>query len=248
MPYESTLTRKAILIASPDTHYGPLPGAVLDVERFNDFLRSDYGGAWEEEEISILFGPSLKQVQEELAAAEDGDYVFISFSGHGEHCRSGSLNDTRLILTDSDRIFVYDLNPRNPRHLVVVDACRRVLDTQTIVKLGALDEARLGPSTNRLACRKLFDRLVLEAEEGRVVMYSCDVNQAAGETRNGGFFSRFLVQKARAVCEASSEGGVIQVPDAFEMAKQETNLRNAPQRSVLEAGRRTRHFPFAVVA
>jgi hypothetical protein len=248
MPYKTTLTRKAILISSSNTCYGHLPGADQDVARFSDFLLSDFGGAWEAEEIGILFTPSRGELEPRLEEASAADYVFISFAGHGQHVVGGSLNDTRIILNDSEEMFVHELNPRNRRHLVVVDACRTLVEIEPVAKLGSLAEAVCYPTTNRLACRERFDAAVAQAEEGRVVAYSCGVNQSAGESVGGGFFSRFLVEGAEQACIRSRERGVLFVREAFSIAQTETLRKNSPQRPVLEAGRRIRHFPFAVVA
>jgi hypothetical protein len=250
------MTRKAIIIAAHDTVYGPLPGALADTELYKEFLISPFGGAWTDSEVQVLLTPSLSKVQGALDAAQYTDYVFIAFSGHGEHVVGKSLNETRVCLNNSEDMSIIDLNPRSRRHIVVIDACRKVRTiTETIEKMARAMFASESLLPDSQKCRELFDSAINDAEEGRIVIYSCQENQSAGEDSKGGVFTRALVQAGESwsVGTHRSQFGrgtraVLGLDIAFEKAKTETYRVNAPQSPTWTPGRRMRHFPFAVVA
>src|SRR3954469_9618417 len=115
------MVRRALIIASPDTKHGSLPGARKDIDHFRNFLISDTGGAWESHEIVTLQNPFHADVKRELGKMSASGYAFVTFSGHGSHHVGKGLNETSLCLNNTDETYVYGLNPGNKRHLVVVD-------------------------------------------------------------------------------------------------------------------------------
>jgi len=136
-------TRRALLVASPDAH-DLLPGARQDVSNYEDFLRSTEGGAWEHGEITKLFNPTKKNLFDAVSALSGYDYVFITFSGHGTHHVGKDLSESSVELNKYESCYVYEINPRNKRHLVVVDSCRAVVSiTEELIKrsLTALNAA-----------------------------------------------------------------------------------------------------------
>lgn len=241
------LTRRAILIGTPNSVYDPVKGAVADVRNFKRFLCLDYGGAWEDAEIRSLLDPTPSQVKAALDAALSCDYVFITFSGHGEHRVGDRLSETVLFLSKGEEFLARELNPGNDRHLVVVDACREVVRLRKGMKLGGIITEAEQAQTDRRRCREMFDAAVSAAGEGRVVMHSCSIGQTAGEDETGGVFSRLLVEDAVSECRNCEEDGVLYIPNAFESAKASTLRENSPQTPVHYPGRRLRHFPFGVV-
>lgn len=106
------------------------------------------------------------------------------------------------------------------------------------------------PSGYRQSVRTLYDDKVMAAEEGRSFMWSCGIGQAAGETPDGGYFSQALLSKSvewfRSRQHASRASQALDVPSAFQLAREVVQTRHYPQAPVLENGRRMRSFPFAV--
>ena len=242
------MTRKALLIASPDAGVPKLGGTLLDVERFHSFLVSNAGGAWESYEITKLTNPSKASVTKELQAMATASYGFISFSGHGLHARSKLQSETRVCLNSSEDMAVSDLNPRNLRHLVIVDACRSIEDVElTEERANAIMAANASTYASRAEVRAAFDSAVSLADAGRVVAYACEIGHTAGEVSTvGGIFSTELVVSAQDWARRAAPRAILGLPEAFQTAADATYRRNAPQKPELESGRRLRHFPFAV--
>lgn len=244
------MSRRAILIeASKIKDHGDLPGARADVANYKAFLESAIGGAWNDNEITVLSHPARKSLLEWIAYARSQDYAFVTFSGHGHHVRGKDIDETRLCINDSEEVAVHDLNPGNPRSLIVTDSCRglTILEAEEYSRSFQLSlnakMAALRP--DRARCRALFDASLEQAERGPIFMYSCDLNEAAGESNRGGYFSRAMLDVAEAWAD-QKERGTLRSNNAFAGAAQVTTRKNPQQHPVSEAGRRNVHFPFSV--
>jgi hypothetical protein len=243
------MSRFALLIeASKIKDNKDLPGAREDVESYKAYLASDFGGAWEDNEITVLRHPSKELLMRWVRFAERFDYSFITFSGHGHHVIGKKIDETRVCINDTEEVAVFDLNSGSGRCLVVADACRKV--TQLLVEKYArdfqlsLNEAEKSLRPNRRRCRELFDSSVTQAERGTVYMYSCDLNESAGDVYS---FSRFLVEAGEEWAN-NARSGVLRCSDVFLAAASATKAKNKQQNAKMDSGRRMTHFPFAVLA
>ena len=246
------MKRKALLIESSRLPGHPdLPGARVDIDNWKRFLLSLEGGAWELNEIDVLSHPTISGLEAKLAAEAATDYVFITFSGHGYYLKGKDIEDSILCLNAKDEIPVSRVNAGNPRSTLVVDTCRKVV----LVKSAALtfmsaNEALLNRALgNRDSYRKCFDDALQLGEKGIIRMFSCDLDEAAGESENtGGFYSSALVQCCvdwhnRA---AAGKRQYYSTWNAHECAAAKTTLREMQQHPKYAAGRRLTHFPMAV--
>lgn len=242
------MTRQALLVASPNAGNQALPGARLDVENIKEYLLSTTGGAWEESEISTVLDPTKAQLDTALNKLRYVDYAFITFSGHGFHSVGRSQSETRICLTRTEECSVQDINPRNNRHFVVIDACRAIVRIQLNEERSMnFSRANAMKYASRQDIRAAFDAAVMAAEMGRVVAYSCGINQSAGEDSTfGGVFSSELVSEASRWSISANPRAILHVPEAFRLAEAATYRKNAPQRPEIELGRRMYHFPFAL--
>lgn len=245
-----SITRKAILIGSPSVK-PELPGVKIDIEDIKKFLLSNEGGAWKSSEIFTLIDPSINLVNAHIALAKDADYVFITCSGHGEHQVGQSLSETVMHLNEKETIPIVSINPKNKRHLVIVDVCRnlvridraKLFAESKFAKGIALDSAKMV-----IDYRKVFDDAVMNTAEGRIVAYSCDINQSAGDDGSGGVFTQALLNAPKRFSPTNNSYGIVNISQAFDVAKEVTYRENAPQSPVFNAGRRMNFFPFAIVS
>lgn len=246
------IKRKALLVASPEVPgLNNLPGARADVINFQNYLVTSEGGAWEPWEIETLFNPTTSALDTHLSRMASADYAFVTFSGHGEHHVGASINETSAILNAKESCYAREINPRNRRHFVIIDCCRSVVHISKRWDKSAatiLASNAAPPRISREEARRRFDTMAMDAEEGRVVAYSCNINQTAGEDPNGsgGYFSKAMVDLPETWAWNANPSLILTIPEAFGMAKQKTLADNAPQEAVLELGRRMRNFPYAI--
>lgn len=242
------ISRKAILIGAPSVKPA-LPGVVADINNIRDFLLSDCGGAWRSNEIVTLIDQSSTEIFRQLELARNIDYVFITCSGHGEHVRGKGIDETLMYLSDNERIAISSINPRNKRHLVIADTCRNLVllhkdEKREMMKAAVFESAK----KTYIDYRKVFDDYVMSNPEGRIVAYSCSVDQSAGDDGTGGVFTQELLKAPSSFSHSNSCGyGIVKIDQAFERAKEMTYKRNAPQLPVFNAGRRMHFYPFAII-
>ena len=241
------ISRQAILIGAPSVK-PELPGVTVDIKDINRFLLSDKGGAWRADEIVILTDPSAAAVYKQIESARYKDYVFITCSGHGEHRVGKGLDETVMYVKENETISINNLNPKNKRHLVIVDVCRKIVKIQKMDEIRAAMNAFMdSASKSFIDYRKIFDNEVMANTEGRIVAYSCDLNQSAGDDGKGGVFTQELLASPRYFSPKNGNYGIVNINQAFERAKKMTYEKNAPQSPVFNAGRRMDFYPFAIV-
>lgn len=244
------MKRKAILIGSPDVK-PELPGVDIDLADIRKFLLSPQGGKWKEEEITILRNPSKSDVTFALIDSIGCDYTFITCSGHGEHQLGEGLNNTVMYLREHETIKISDIKAYTNRSTIIVDTCRNLVKITKKELLKSANESldfaleSIGTNINH---REVFNSEVMNCSEGRIVLYSCDINQSAGDDGDGGVFTQNLLHSPAAIVNMNRFSYTpLYLDSAFELAKEKTLAENYPQRPVINAGRRRDFYPFAII-
>jgi hypothetical protein len=240
------MSRKAILIeASSIKGHDDLPGARVDVENYSSFLQSPIGGLWLPDEIEILRNPTRLLLKKTLLQAKIVDYAMVAFSGHGYHAHGRTIDETRVCLNDNEEASVQELNPGNERCAIIADCCRKV--TEVLLEKRAWQfsvKAHVPAAANPAKCRRLFDLLVETAEKGPIYVYSCGLNEAAGDIPS---FSQALVEFGENWGENQSRSpSSLKLREAFDGATAIIQRPRPQQHPHYDGGRRKDHFPFAV--
>lgn len=222
-----------------------LKGAQEDVKAYKDWLYSKPGGDWNNGEMNILNTPRISEVKRAIQAAGKIDYAFVAFSGHG--CHSKELDLTKLSMRDGT-MSVRELVPDTDRCSMVVDACRHVMrEIFTKSFQFSLNEARAyAKFAEARDYRQEFEDAVANAEKGTIFLYGCDLDESAGESETGGYFSRYLVEGGLAYARNRGWDRLYSTRSAFQFAAEATTGRNKQQHPKYEPGRRLVHFPFGV--
>lgn len=245
------MRRIAIILGCPTTRgLVDLPGARSDIGIHHQHLVSAEGGAWTDEEVWRVEGPTASDLRTVLSLVNGHEFAYVAFSGHGSQPSGRSHDDGILYLADGSGVRVRDIYPRAGRALVVVDACRELTDDEELEKfakrsfLEGLDE-RAGLNY-RAKCRALYDALVLARGDGEAVLATaCSAGQAAGETPHGGSFTRALV--GAAMRDREHAPGHLSILQAVASAESHlSSVRRSPQMPEYFPGRSRHHFPFAV--
>ena len=141
------MNRKAVLIESSNVSgQTDLPGARADVANWDEFLRSDLGGAWTHSEICILRKPFSSDLDRELKVASDY-YCFVAFSGHG--CEGS------IVLNEHFTSYpISALVPKCDRATLILDSCRGFEDAA---------RAQFSLSTVRAREAAILENVAIEA-------------------------------------------------------------------------------------
>lgn len=78
--------------------------------------------------------------------------------------------------------------------------------------------------------REDFETQVAAAEKGTIFLYSCDLDESAGESARGGYFSRALVEAGHAFGLRNADGSKwYSTKNAFTEASEATTIRHRQQ-------------------
>jgi hypothetical protein len=244
------MRRYALLIESSQVaDLQDLPGARADVALLRNWLLSPKGGAWRNDEIKTLRQPTIKLLKSHLAAASESEYAFVTFSGHGHHVIGPNTNATRICLNDSEEFSARDLVPSNPRSTLIIDACRgiTVMLSTRFLEANMRKALKFSRADELKVAREKFNLLVRSCGNGSVRMYSCSVDQSAGEDENGhgGVFTLGLVRSAQR-WQPDTNDHYLTVQEAFFAAATSTTNHNPQQKPRICSSRPQQSFPFAV--
>ena len=166
-------------------------GATHDIDKWETFLTSGEGGAWEKYEIVRHENPSLKELRSSLKTISNqaNDFVFVAFAGHGEWKRSTILE----INPNGESISETEFNNLASREIVCFDCCR---GGSQVAK--AVDEAKLKKysSQQREVLRRMYDDRMMMASPQIVKLYACKIGQCAYGDNDGGYYTNNLIAEA----------------------------------------------------
>ena len=259
------MKRKAILIESSNVAgETDLPGARVDIDNWQTFLKSDLGGRWHESEIQVLRKPDSNVVTNFLTIYSDS-YCFLAFSGHG--C------DGSVVLNDYEKnCAVGILKPKSEKGTLIIDSCRgaqeaeRAIFNRSIITLNAsLDQsinealftnaiqARMAEFSSRDGIKKVatvsdfivnWAAALKASKKGIVEMLSCSKGQAAGENpRSGGHYTSLLMHSAKQWEARYTAEKIHTTKDAHDYA-----AAILPQQQTPEYSPSWLEFPFAIKA
>lgn len=244
--------RGAILIGANNATSSPLQGVDADIRRMAGHLCSDFGGAWNRDELTHLPSPTAGTLTNALHAAvlSSLDILLVYFSGHGFADDNG---EPYVCLRDDHDFAVKGIAFRVARQIIIIDACR-------VITPGALVETRRTATTGALAgfdapdyrasCRATYDRRIAATSAACVLLHACSSNQTSGDHPNGGLFTHSLVSFASAAAENASDGirckKLLPISKAFVGSKVGTERRDPMQNPTLATWGDGEELPFAV--
>lgn len=185
------VTRKALLICA--NNHAELNDQSLpaELEATRQFLLSAAGGAWDEEEITVLMSPTEKTLLREIQKAV-ADYTITCFFG-----KSFPSADKRhfLLLNDSGFIEDIDLLNNAARQLVLIDDEG---GSETI-----FIQSDQGDAVELRKARTMYDKWIENTAPGQVIMHASEGNTIKRSEQQIGLFIRKLLQVAGTIAPAS---------------------------------------------
>ncbi|MEP7163041.1 MAG: caspase family protein [Ferruginibacter sp.] len=179
------VTRKAILIGCPGTGRNYLSAVGYDLQNVKNFLLSNRGGRWFDNEIITLDNPTISTALN-IIQATIADYVIVYFSGHGW---ANNSNEKFLCLKDGD---VEDLLllSQSPRQNIFVDACRKI---PLHVISGLPEEDKYLHADGYYPAREQFDKYILNSPVGQTIIHATAHDTEAFASQTGSYFTEALL-------------------------------------------------------
>lgn len=172
-----------------------LEGVKKDLDRFQSFLESDIGGAWErDDEIYRQCDLDYDEVMRIIDIIRNRcyDYVVVYFSGHG-----GMKRATELCLNASgDLLNEEEISGLADKQLSIYDCCRVFPRIVKNAMNFVFDESVESCLSRRKLYRERFEALITNASEQEVRLYACKPGRFANDTSNGGVYTQHLLDVA----------------------------------------------------
>ena len=197
--------RRALIIQNPGKPpREPYAGGVLvDAKNVKAFLKSNEGGAWEEDEIEVLdIDTNTQQIKDYFAVqAGTQDYQFILFAGHGYYSENHGPMYCLWNGEEFNHAWLEEL-VRDVPTLLIADSCQDVLKLN---EGGTIASTRLfssiTDSNRRLLYRAAYDEKLAQLPKG---MFVTAASTTIGETANdnsikGGLYTRSLLEACKDV-------------------------------------------------
>lgn len=241
------MIRRAIIVACNETKSGYLSGPLIDNYNFRNHLLSNLGGDWRPNEILSLINPTktnlINSVNEFFFNA---DYSLFVFSGHGYI----NLDDRKrqyMELADDD-ISIFNVITKVKRQAIIIDACRGYYSEQGDLVLEGAGEG--DPFSNFIGSqttRGLFEKHVLNCEEGLTVLYSANENQTSLDSESGGAYIFSLLKICEIWRDNDNSTSKLSLRSAHKYgAELMTQYFETIQKPVMNTEKRNRWFPLAV--
>ena len=244
------MTRHALIIAVPGVkgEKGYLAGTEIDEICYRNFLYSKVGGDWYESEIQTLINPTIAQIKSKISEARNKnyDYSITAFSGHG--CVNGITNLMYINVKDGN-LPETELYVNSKWETIIIDACRVVTYSQvgTALLNKSIEEGLLAGIPN---ARKLYEDYITRCDEGRIIVYSCKINQAAqDDAKKGGAFLSSLIKAGINYGKTNGNHQVQDILDAFNEGKEIMKVyfpKTSQDADVQSKTKRKFWFPFAL--
>lgn len=190
------MKRRALLIGNTNG----LPGVPIDISKYTSFLKSDFGGQWNDEyEIITKMNPSKSDLLNTIKTIknEKPDFAIIVFSGHGAYKKGTILeiNEKEEYIYESDLSFI------STRQISIFDCCRNIIPTTINENKALRGVSNFSKSYSSL--RKIYDDRILQAIEQQVSLYACNIDESALDTATGGLYSSNLLNCSKPAQEYS---------------------------------------------
>ena len=242
------MKRAALIVGASG---GDLPGVAVDVASYRSFLLSPLGGAWLPSEIVTLDSPSSARVSIELEGLALASYSVTIFAGHGHHpIADGS---TRVVVRPGEELDSDVLRQGAPKHTLILDCCRALAKaplTEDVLAKASKRELTLNPPESR----RYYDRAIEACEPGLVVMFACGIDESAGDSAHGGYYSSSILlasQRWRSGydIDLQTHTATLSVKQAHDKAAERVRVISGNrQNPTIEHPRSSKHFPFAILA
>ncbi len=180
------MKRTALLIGNSNG----LAGVKIDINNFNNFLKSDIGGKWYDSEITVEMNPTRRSLlaKIEQLKTENNDFAIVVFSGHGAYTKNTILELNR----NEEIISEIDLKYISKRQISIFDCCRNVV--QEPLKNKALLSDSFNRSERNDYIRNKYDARIMQSIEQQISLYACSIGESALDTENGGLYSSLLLK------------------------------------------------------
>lgn len=205
---------RALLIGSSGEGDSYLLGVKKDVRAMKNYLLSGNGGGWKDNEITVLeeSNPLLLNATLRNIKAEENNFVFVSFFGHGSF---DECNGRKFYLDSNNFFTLNDINGLAQKQIFIADSCAKI----TSVELSESFESRVFDSLDDKNSKRLaYINWLSSCDNQQVNLFGCNIDEYSNETDKGGYFTQSLIDLSNNSLQHLS------VIESFELAQRRVQV------------------------
>lgn len=186
-----------------------LNGVQKDLTDFKNFLMSNIGGEWKNEEICLKENVTRMWLEKSMAKfrAMNLDYLIVYFSGHGGQRR----NEDYIVLNENkERFCISELERLAERQLNIYDCCRAIDEDE--MQKSMENFSHIKESCKRSTLRAAYEKRIMQSAPQQMTLYSCSNDECSIDESKGGLYTqnflksaRYITNKEKRVIEAHCE-------------------------------------------
>lgn len=223
-----------------------LKGVDADLHHFVSFLKSPFGGSWEDHEIEGLSDCTLENLIEIIQEIHT-DYLLVYFSGHGHQ----DLKETIIALNDTEIISITNLISfiQTSKALIILDTCRKDIHDEYESFTGP-EYLSFKSTLNQPNTREKFLNILTQSHDGIAIAYACSIGEISNDTELGGHYTYSLLRASLEWFEGCKSESVLFIHEANDLAHQylkfKSNFNQNPQLVSVKGKEERLNFPFAI--
>lgn len=238
------MKRRALLIGSPG-----IPGTKgyledmtkNDLNKIKNYLMSNTGGKWYENEILLLDTNDINEVKRYINSVrnEHNDFVFCAFSGHGWYDGNES---SRVFEIGKSSLYESEFRQLSEKQLSVFDSCAKVYKPEILTESIVLNSISMERSDTK-NYREIYDNEILRCDQQDITLYSSSIDEFSHTDENlGGHFIHYLLNVG-----VSNQMKNLDAIDSFQIAKEKMKKDRRNQTPSSSFPKSARNFlPFSL--
>lgn len=209
------MNRFALLIQSPGPKDNYLSATTYDVAKYENFLASPTGGAWERgKDMFIVKNPRKNTIINAIKQSKTLDYLHIYYSGHGRRLNGQTI----LLLNPNEEIAVRDLLSTSPKQSILLDTCSS-FSNDSMLGFAGQTVYTYPSQIDKVTARQRYNQYLKTCANGKVICYSSSKGEYSYAASDGSTFTNSLLYTTKKWSETSDQYGVLPINTALNRAK-----------------------------
>lgn len=221
------MKRRALLIGSPG-----IPGTKgyledmtkNDLNKIKNYLMSNTGGKWYENEILLLDTNDIYEVKRYINSVrkEHNDFVFCAFSGHGWY---DGNKLSRVFEIGESSLYESEFRQLSEKQLSVFDSCAEVYKPEILTESAIFKNSADLENSDTKNYREIYNNEILKCHKQNISLYSSSIDEFSHTDKNlGGHFIHYLLNVG-----ASNQMKNLDAIDTFQITKERMKKDNRNQ-------------------
>lgn len=243
------MKRKAFLLGY-EGNENPLTAVKFDLNSMKNYLLSPEGGAYNEEEIILLYNESSRKIYQKLSYLEfidSCDFFLFYWSGHG--CQIDEQYNLELEIGPDEYLLTEKIPRIAEKTMYIYDTCRVLIPNPPLEKKSAiiLESATESYDEKRRIARCIYDEALYSAHNGPESFYACAKGEEAQADYDNSLFTKCVIDSAFEFTNYPAKSNVASMYEVCKRAREKCiSISKGLQHPSCRIPKTPNLFPFAI--